>query len=113
MFSNGTEYMCFLDRNCNDCRFFVAWEEATEKKPTCHIEQRIADCTMLDEEEAIKVFPYEWLAENGTMARYDCNRKNFKRKRFVTADKLPQYAKMTQEEANSLIQNMFDAIKAD
>lgn len=107
MFSNGTEYESFLERNCGDCRFYVLWEEATEKKPECHIEERIARCAMLDREEATKVFPYEWLEDNGSISRYNCRRKSFKKKKFITADKLPKYATlMTQEQANELIKDL-------
>ncbi len=99
MFSNGTEYQCFLESQCFDCRFYVHFEEATEKKPVCHIEERIALCGGPGDD-----FPYEWLEENGYMYRYDCRRRALKKKRFWTADKLPQYAPpMTQEQANELL----------
>lgn len=68
MFSNGSEYDAFLERNCFDCPFYVGYYEATKEKPVCKIEERIAFGIE-------KHFPFEWLDENGSMARFDCRKR--------------------------------------
>jgi len=70
MFSNGAEYDAFLEMNCYRCRHYVPFEEASPERPMCAIEDRISLATM--DEEA---FPYAWLDENGTKARYTCRRR--------------------------------------
>lgn len=68
MFSNGSEYGSFLERNCEKCPFYVYYDDATVENPVCQIEESIA----MGLEEA---FPYEWLNPNGYMARYDCRKR--------------------------------------
>jgi hypothetical protein len=68
MFANCSEYDAFLEKNCENCPFYVYYGEATEERPVCDIEESIA----MGLEE---VFPYEWLDENGEMSRYDCRKK--------------------------------------
>lgn len=69
MFSNGTEYLAFMERNCDRCKNYIHYEDATEDNPTCHIEEVIAVCAANGEEED---FPYEWLEDNQTISRYNC-----------------------------------------
>jgi hypothetical protein len=88
MFSNGTQYECFLEQNCEKCHFFVYYEDATEKNPVCSIEDRIAQSSALDREEAIKIFPYEWLDKNDSMSLYNCRKHLGKELHFKTIDKL-------------------------
>jgi hypothetical protein len=54
MFSNGTEYMIFLDNNCNECPHFVNWE--SDPVNVCEVENRLSTAIMIPE-----FFPYEWL----------------------------------------------------
>lgn len=42
-FSNGTEYQLFIEKNCDRCRKFVPWEEATAEKPECKIEAGLSE----------------------------------------------------------------------
>lgn len=41
-FSNGTEYMNFLERQCYMCKNYVNWEEATDENKVCEIEDKIS-----------------------------------------------------------------------
>lgn len=68
MFSSGAEYDAFLKRNCFECPFYVHYEDANEHNPECEIEERIAI-------GGASVFPYDWLDENSSMARFDCRKR--------------------------------------
>lgn len=70
MFSNGTEYLNFLERNCDKCTHFVDYEDSSIENPCCPIEEDIA--TAMYEES---VFPHDWLDENGSISRYDCRKR--------------------------------------
>lgn len=66
MFANGTEYHCFLEVNCYKCKKYVDFEDATEDKTVCQIEEKIAI-------GGKEMFPYDKLTPNGFMCRYTCN----------------------------------------
>lgn len=68
MFANGSEYDAFINKNCDNCPLYVYYDEATEEKPVCQIEEDIAL-------GGIVRFPYEWLDKNDEMSRYDCRKK--------------------------------------
>ena len=68
LFSNGTEYMSFLEVNCLRCKKFVHPDDATEENPCCPIEEAIALAGCGIDEG----FPWDKLTENGYMHRYDC-----------------------------------------
>jgi len=68
LFSNGTEYESFLERNCFRCKRYVPFDDATTEKPICPIEEAIA---LAGWGETYN-FPVEKLKENGYMHRYDC-----------------------------------------
>jgi len=70
MFSNGSEYEAFLERNCYKCKHYVHYDEATEENPVCQIEEDIVLSSVSD-----VAFPYEHLIENDSMSRYDCKKK--------------------------------------
>jgi hypothetical protein len=55
MFSNGTEYTEFLQRECERCPFYIHWEDASKKHSVCFIEERIALAGTGEKEQ----FPYE------------------------------------------------------
>lgn len=71
LFSNGTEYQCFLEVNCFKCKKFVHFEDATEENPCCKVEESIGLASVGVDEE----FPWDKLIENGLMHRYDCTDK--------------------------------------
>ncbi|MGO4369354.1 hypothetical protein AB4Z21_00910 [Paenibacillus sp. MCAF20] len=71
MFSNGTEYESFLDSQCGECPHFVHFEDATEDRPVCEVEEKIALCSIAEHYKP----PLEWLDGNGFMHRYDCRKK--------------------------------------
>lgn len=70
MFSNGTEYEIFLSNQCERCKYYVDYNE--DPANVCEIEERIAIAGALDEGDARKIFPYEWLEEKGNT--YICKR---------------------------------------
>jgi len=70
MFANGTEYICFLEEQCEKCPYYVPFEESSLERPVCFIEDRIARASVREE-----LFPYEWLDETGRISRYECRRK--------------------------------------
>jgi hypothetical protein len=70
LFSNGSEYFAFLGNECGDCPHFVPFEEATDERPVCPVEERIALASATGGD-----FPSEWLDENDHMQRYDCRKK--------------------------------------
>jgi len=72
MFANGSEYQEFLAHNCEECPFYVYFDDVTDENPVCFIEEQISLSSMTDK----IAFPYSWLDETGTMARYSCRRKN-------------------------------------
>jgi hypothetical protein len=87
MFSNGTEYECFLDSNCYKCRKYrnaldTIYSDFKNCKP-CKIEYRIALASNLCDEEQKKTFPFEFLKENGHQNRYDCIKFDDKSKPYV------------------------------
>jgi len=90
MFSNGTEYEAFLERNCYQCPMYVPFEEATKDRPVCPIEDRIAQAGFSGDKND---FPYEWLDEDGTMAVYTCRRRLGKKKRFRVVKHQPETEK--------------------
>lgn len=51
MFSNGTEYMLFLETVCLNCKKYVDWEIATKDNPVCPIEEKLSICNITGEEE--------------------------------------------------------------
>src|SRR5690606_24717166 len=70
MFANGTEYICFLEEQCEKCPYYVPFEESSLERPVCFIEDRIARASVSEE-----LFPNEWPDETGTRLGYDCRRK--------------------------------------
>lgn len=70
MFSNGTEYQSFLEKECRRCPHYVHYEEATMERQCCPIEEAVELAGL-----GGTPFPYEWLDENGHMHRYDCRKK--------------------------------------
>lgn len=56
MFSNGTEYMMWLEENCCQCKKYVTFEEATKENTVCHVEDAIAvyACTEENWPEEVK-----------------------------------------------------------
>jgi len=71
LFSNGTEYDCFMEYNCFRCKKYVHFEDATPENPVCPIEEAIA----LAGWGETKDFPAYKLIPNGYMHRYDCTDK--------------------------------------
>jgi len=72
LFSNGIEYIEFLEKNCLKCSHFVHPEEVTDEQSACEIENRIALCGI----DPNVIPPLEWLDENEFMHRYDCRKKS-------------------------------------
>lgn len=58
-FSNGTEYYAFLERQCDVCKHFVHWEDASPDSPVCPIEERMALTVVTGED-----FPSEFIVED-------------------------------------------------
>lgn len=109
MFSNGTEYTEFLSHQCLRCTRYVDWEKATEKKPTCKIEQAINDA-MGDETK----FPYASLKENPHMSRYDCLKFRDKDEiRLIKSRPRKTYAPTTQTDADELLKNFMVLEESD
>ena len=77
MFSNGTEYLCFLERNGSSCALY---RPDAEIGKGCHVEEAI-DLTAVTGNPTD--FPYEWLDENDHMHRYDCRRKGRKKSKPI------------------------------
>lgn len=71
LFSNGTEYMGFLESNCLQCKNFVRPNEATPENPVCKIEEAVALAGIGETEN----FPVDELIPNGRVYRYDCRQK--------------------------------------
>ena len=65
MFSNGTEYECFLENYCYQCRKFVWWEDATDENPVCPIEESIHEARFDGEK-----FPINNIKWNKDMIAY-------------------------------------------
>lgn len=42
MFANGTEYDCFIELNCDNCKNYVLYDDASESNPVCKIEEAIS-----------------------------------------------------------------------
>lgn len=103
MFANGTEYECFLERNCYNCPFYVHYDEATEDNPVCNIEEQIALSGMTEDVE----FPYEWLDENGSMARYDCRKRlGLDKKEVVNRSKRRVESKVSKDVLYELLKDI-------
>ncbi len=107
MFANGSEYDEFMEDNCYQCPMFVHWEDETEEKSVCPIEQRIAEIGFLDFENQLKTFPFEWLDGDGLF--YHCRRRLGKKRKFLTADQLPKKPKEIDKEQ---IRKIVDALKS-
>jgi hypothetical protein len=71
MRSTRSTYYEFIKRECVTCPFYVSWEEATEDKPTCKVEEQLAWAAHTDNKLEI---PYEWLEVHGTEV-YSCKKK--------------------------------------
>lgn len=76
MFANGSDYEEFLNSNCFKCPLYVHYEEATDDKSVCNIEERIVLASLGAEEE----FPYEWLDKNERIPTYSCRKFKGKEK---------------------------------
>lgn len=73
MFSNGSEFDAFLERNCACCALF---RENAPPGKGCPVEEALGLCCITGEP---KDFPYEWLDPTPGMDRYACRRKARKR----------------------------------
>jgi hypothetical protein len=71
MFNNAKDYGKFLKHECNNCPFYVRWDDESSDKPICKIEEQIAFAVYTG--NAIE-FPYEWMEEHGDEV-YSCKKK--------------------------------------
>lgn len=78
MFSNGTEYGEFLKRECSTCPFYARWDDETNNKPLCQIEERMAWAMYTGNRS--EDFPYEWLNLEWSQEKkeffYSCKKKD-------------------------------------
>ena len=68
MFSNGTEYMIFLDANCNECPHYVDYYD-DDPDNVCEVEDKLSRAALIESE-----WPAEWL-DNLPGEGYSCRKK--------------------------------------
>jgi hypothetical protein len=71
LFSNGTEYESFLEMNCEKCKKFVHFEDSSEDRPVCQIEEMVAHASF----GSTPLLLFAKLIPNEYMHRYDCTDK--------------------------------------